>query len=233
MILGSFMLSIIIPIYNEEKVIADTLLNLTQQTVQDFEVIAVDGGSDDLSCEIVDRFENVKLLHAHKGRAKQMNFGAAVAKGEWLLFLHADTLLPNNAVEKINALHANAKIKSGGFRHCFSGDNWRLKLISYLDNYRCNRTRIIYGDQAMFVQRELFELIGGFPDMEILEDIYFSIDLKKHTQPILLDDYAVTDSRKFISMGIWRSLFRVAMIQLRVRLGLTVAKDYPFFTDAR
>ena len=61
------MLSIIIPIYNEEKVIADTLLNLTQQTVQDFEVIAVDGGSDDLSCEIVDRCENVKLLHAHKG----------------------------------------------------------------------------------------------------------------------------------------------------------------------
>lgn len=231
------MLSIIIPIYNEEKVIADTLQNLALQSSQDFEVIVVDGGSTDRSCNTLNKFTNnipsIKLLRASKGRARQMNFGAKHAQGEWLLFLHADTKLPNNAIETVIALKDSADSKSGGFKHCFSGDDWRLRLISYLDNYRCNKTRIIYGDQAFFVKRELFELIDGFPDKENLEDVYISIELKKYTLPVLLNSYVVTDSRKFISMGIWRSLFRVAMIQTRVRLGLAVAKDYPFFTDAR
>jgi len=149
------------------------------------------------------------------------------------LFLHADTLLPNQAIQKIESFSKDHNIKAGGFRHRFTGKDWRLKFISWLNNYRCSRNHIFYGDQAIFVERKLFNTIGGFPAQQILEDVFFSIELKKHTNPILLDTCVLTDSRKFTKMGIWRSLYRVAYIQTRVKFGLPMPSHYPFFTDAR
>lgn len=225
------MISIIIPIFNEEKVIADTLHQLTQQVSSGCEILVVDGGSTDSSCNIVGQHSDVTLLHSEKGRASQMNAGAKRAQGDWLLFLHADTLLPEQAIQEIKSL--NSDIQAGGFKHRFSGKDWRLRFISFLNNYRCSRNRVFYGDQAIFIRRGLFNTIGGFPVKQILEDVFFSIEVKKHTKPILLNSYVVTDSRKFTKMGIWRSLYRVANIQTRVRLGLPISNHYPFFTDAR
>ena len=227
------MISVIIPVLNEEKVIADTLSQLALQTSSDFEVLVVDGGSTDNSYNIVKQNKNVKLLSAEKGRATQMNAGANKAVGDWLLFLHADTLLPKHAIQSIASLSADPEIKSGGFKHRFSGKDWRLTFISWLNNNRCSRNHVFYGDQAIFVKRTLFNTIGGFPIKNILEDVYFSIELKKHTRPILLDSHVITDSRKFTKMGIWKSLYRVANIQTRVKFGLPITSHYPFFTDAR
>ena len=201
------MISIIIPVFNEEKVLENTLIQLRHHHAK-YETIVVDGGSNDRSCDIVRKFTDTTLMHANKGRATQLNAGAQIASGEWLLFLHADTLLPSNALVDIENLQLDSNNQAGGFRHRFSGNDWRLRLISILDNFRCQRNRIMYGDQAMFVRRELFETLGGFPDRAILEDLYFSVELNKYTQPILMHSYVTTDSRKFTEMGVWREFLR-------------------------
>ncbi len=225
------MISVIIPTYNEEKALPPTLEHILRQAGE-YEVIVVDGGSSDRTCQIVRAEPRVRLLTASKGRASQMNTGACIARGEWLLFLHADTVLPEGALRRLNALEADTACRAGGFRHRFSGDDWRLRLISWMDNVRTRMSGIIYGDQAMFVRRALFEQLGGFPQQPFLEDIAFSEKLKRATKPVLLDQYVVTDSRKFIQMGIWRSLARCAAILLCHGLRLPIA-GRAFFADIR
>jgi rSAM/selenodomain-associated transferase 2 len=236
------MISIVIPTYNEEKVLPSTLKSLFEQPGE-FEVILVDGGSSDGTLAILDDFKfrpsspltphpSRLTLSAPKGRASQMNDGAKEARGEWLLFLHADTVLPPQAVQRLNELEADHEVQAGGFMHQFSGDDWRLRLISFLDNFRCTRSRIIYGDQALFVRRSLFERLGGFPHQPILEDVAFCERLIKVTQPLLLFPPVVTDARKFVKMGIWRSFIRVLLIILHVEFRLPLLAR-TFFQDVR
>ena len=240
------------PAYNEERALPNTLRALfTQQG--DYEVIVVDGGSTDRTLAIVESFGFIDsasdvsrssdtsrdtlhvsrfTIHAPKGRASQMNAGAKEATGDWLLFLHADTVLPSGAIQRLNEMEADQAIQAGGFMHQFSGDDWRLKLISFLDNFRCIRSRIIYGDQALFVRRALFERLGGFPNQPILEDVDFCERLIAVTNPILLSPSVVTDARKFLKMGVWRSFLRVLLIILHVEFRLPVLPR-AFFQDVR
>ena len=237
------MISVIMPAYNEERALPNTLRALfTQQG--ELEVIVVDGGSTDGTMNVLEEFGFIPdashrtfhisrfTVHAPKGRASQMNAGATKATGEWLLFLHADTVLPSGAVQRLNEMEADQTIQAGGFMHQFSGDDWRLKLISFLDNFRCIRSRIIYGDQALFVRRALFEQLGGFPNRPILEDVAFCEKLIKITKPLLLSPSVVTDARKFLKMGIWRSFLRVLLIILHVEFRLPVLPR-AFFQDVR
>lgn len=237
------MVSVVIPAYNEEKAFPATLRALfTQQG--DFEVIIVDGGSTDRTLAVLADFSFFEypspltshpsriVLTAPKGRASQMNAGAKQATGEWLLFLHADTVLPPGAVQRLNKMEADQTIQAGGFMHQFSGNDWRLKLISFLDNFRCIHSRIIYGDQALFVRRALFEQLGGFPNRLILEDVAFCERLIAVTTPLLLSPSVVTDARKFLKMGVWRSFLRVLLIILHVEFHLPVLPR-AFFQDVR
>jgi len=225
-------ISVIIPVYNESCALPATLARLFAQS-DDFEVIVVDGGSSDDTRELAMREPRVRLLVAPKGRALQMNAGAEMAKGTWLLFLHADTLLPDRALATIQGLDANHH--AGCFGQRFSGNDWRLRLISRLHNLRCRWTRIIYGDQAMFVRRAMFEALGGFPAQPILEDVLFSQKLVQATRPVLLDSFVVTDARKFLRMGIWKSFGRVFLIMLCFELRLPLARlpAQRFFSDIR
>ncbi len=259
------MISVVIPTYNEEKALPNTMRQLLLQP-GDYEVIVVDGGSTDGTLELAkaivgdgrwaigDGSPKVDLktdrsvsnspspmayslrhwvvLSATKGRASQMNTGAKYATGEWLLFLHGDTILPPGAIQRLNALEADHTVRAGGFLHQFSGNDWRLRLISFLDNFRCARSRIIYGDQALFVRRRLFWQLGGFPAQPILEDVVFCERLIKVTSPLLLSPPVVTDSRKFVQMGIWRSFGRVLAIILHVEWGLPIL-PHTFFQDIR
>jgi rSAM/selenodomain-associated transferase 2 len=226
------MLSIIIPTLNEEKALPETLGVLFEQAT-DEEIIVVDGGSSDKTHKICASFPQINFIKSEKGRAKQMNAGARIASGDILLFLHADTLLPEHALATINTMINERRHEAGGFKHSFGSEDWRLKFISFLDNRRCQKTRIIYGDQAMFITRDLFNRHNGFPDADILEDVLFCEDLVRHTTPVIVDSYVRTDPRKFIKMGIWRSLYRVAAIQARHELKLPVANDHPFFSEIR
>lgn len=234
------MISVVIPAYNEEKVLPHTLQALFAQPGT-FEAIVVDGGSTDRTCAIVAGFaispqhsalSTVRLLTAPKGRASQMNAGAKQARGEWLLFLHADTILPVGALQRLNEMENDQTIQAGGFMHQFSGDDWRLRFISFLDNFRCTRSRVIYGDQALFVRHTLFEQLDGFPNQPILEDVAFCERLIRVTQPLLLPSAVVTDARKFVKMGIWRSFIRVLLIILHVEFRLPVLPR-TFFQDIR
>ena len=230
------MVSVVIPAYNEEKVLPHTLRELFYQC-GDYEVIVVDGGSTDRTFAVLAEFSFSEyppclLLTASKGRASQMNVGAKHATGDWLLFLHADTVLPPGAIQRLNEMEADQTIQAGGFMHQFSGDDWRLKLISFLDNFRCVRSRIIYGDQALFVRRALFGQLGGFPNRPILEDVAFCERLIAVTTPLLLSPSVVTDARKFLKMGVWRSFLRVLLIILHVEFHLPVLPR-AFFQDVR
>jgi rSAM/selenodomain-associated transferase 2 len=237
------MVSVVIPAYNEEQALPGTLDALFRQSGE-YEVIVVDGGSTDHTTPVLEGLGFVStplsrtpnsarfLLAAPKGRASQMNAGAGQARGEWLLFLHADTVLPSGAIQRLNGMEEDQSVQAGGFRHRFSGDDWRLKLISCLDNFRCARSRIIYGDQALFVRRTLFEQLGGFPNQPFLEDVAFCERLITVTTPLLLSPPVITDARKFVKMGVWTSFLRVLAIILHVEWGIPVLPR-AFFQDIR
>ena len=223
------MISIIIPVLNEERALPATLQHVFSQAGE-FEVIVVDGGSTDNTLAIVSQDSRIQLFTAATGRASQMNAGAQHASGDWLLFLHADTLLPRNALLSIEQL--SPEHQAGGFKHRFSGHAWNLRLISWMHNFRCRWTRIFYGDQAMFVRRELFTELGMFPNEPMLEDLLFSEQLVKVTRPVILDSYVITESRKFEQNGVWLSFWRVLLILASHELHLPIPAK-KFFANVR
>lgn len=223
------MISIVIPALNEERALPATLARIFRQ-LGEYEVIVVDGGSTDATIDIVQGDGRITCLSAKTGRASQMNAGADRASGDWLLFLHADTLLPDGALLTIENLPS--EIKAGGFSHRFSGNTLALRLVSWLHNFRCRRTRVFYGDQALFVRRSFFFELGAFPDEPILEDLLFGETLAAATRPMILDSEVITDSRKFEQNGVWLSLLRVILILVSHELHLpTPARN--FFSNVR
>ncbi|NKB36103.1 MAG: glycosyltransferase [Gammaproteobacteria bacterium] len=225
------MISVIIPVLNEEKALPQCVQNLLTQE-SDFETIIVDGGSTDNTKAIAGNFRNVLLVDSQRGRAAQMNTGASRANRDWLVFLHADTQLPANALHDIAALSADKTIQAGCFHQKFSGKHVLLRSISWLHNWRCNRSRIIYGDQCLFIRREFFRQLGGFPQTEILEDVMLSEKIVEVTRPLIMGQSVITDSRKFEQRGIVKSFLEIFIIMSCYELGLPVrAQD--FFSPVR
>lgn len=226
------LISVILPVLDEAIALPDTLAHLRRAILlhPDTEVIAVDGGSTDATREVLKRTPWLRVLDAPRGRALQQNAGAAVARGDVLLFLHADTWLPVTALAAIEAVARSAEFQYGGFQHRFSGDDWRLRMISKLHNFRCRKALTFYGDQALFVRRTTFARIGAFP-LRPAEDIALCEQLKLVARPVLLHEVATTSSRKFERMGVWRSLGRVLAILLCLRLGRPPPRA--FFADIR
>ncbi|TQV67791.1 glycosyltransferase [Exilibacterium tricleocarpae] len=210
------MISIIIPTLDEEQALPATLAALRSQHGIN-EVIVCDGGSTDATLAIAAdyrrRLPELRVISAPRGRGSQMNAAAKVARGEWLLFLHADTLLPHQGLEHLLQQADRHGFEAGCFTHRFSGRHWGLRLISWLHNCRFRKTRVIYGDQAMFVKASLFQLLGGFAEQQ-MEDVLFGEKLAQVCEPFMLPDKIVTDSRKFLQLGVWRALFYVIGIQL-------------------
>ena len=214
------MITVIIPALNEELALPATLQSLCAHS-GDLQIIVVDGGSSDSTADIARQFPGVELMQAPQGRALQMNAGAAAARGDLLLFLHADTLLPSAALELLRE-HSGPEEVWGGFRHRFSGSARPLRIVSALHNWRCGITGVFYGDQAMFVSRSLFDRVGGFPAEPILEDILLSERLLEEQPSVQLPAEVVTDSRKFEQMGPWRSFWRCLLILASYELRLPI-----------
>ncbi len=225
------MISVIIPVLNEEKALPQCLLNLFAQEA-DFEIIIVDGGSTDNTRAIAANYLNVQFLDSARGRAAQMNTGAAKAGGDWLVFLHADTQLPAHALHDITTLSSASDIRAGCFRHQFSGKHVLLRAISWLHNWRCRRSRIIYGDQCLFIRRDFFRQLGGFPQTDTLEDVMLSEKIIKTSQPVIMDQAVITDSRKFEQRGIVKSFLQVFIIMSCYELGLPL-RARSFFSAVR
>ena len=196
-------LSIVVPFLNESAQLPQ-LIDQLRQLQSECEVILVDGGSDDGSAELA-AAAGLRVISSGRGRARQMNAGAAVAGGDCLLFLHADTRLPRNAVEAVAKALAGKKCW-GRFDIRISGGSICFPLMAALVNWRSRISGIATGDQALFVRRELFERLGGFPDQPLMEDIELSKSLLPFSRPACIRARATTSGRRWQKYGVLRTV---------------------------
>src|SRR5262249_37351717 len=187
-------ISVIIPTWNEESCLAETLFLLRR--LRPHEIIVVDGGSSDATCRLA--AEADVLLHAPRGRAIQMNCGAVRATGDVLVFLHADCSLEPGALEEAERLLARPRIIAGCFRMTVRSHGWLYRAIDACATARVRLTGIMYGDQGLFLRPEQFERLGGFPPLHLMEDLFFSQQLRQHGR------IAVAAKRIFVSPRRWQ-----------------------------
>ena len=198
-------LSVIVPVLNEAAGISALLGELSRLRAEGCEVLIADGGSQDGGAEQAER-AGFPVLHAPTGRARQMNHGAAAARGEALLFLHADTRLPPGAVVSVTqALQAPGAVW-GRFDVRIDGRHPMLRVIGAMMNWRSRVSGIATGDQAIFVTRAAFERVGGYPDQPLMEDIELSRRLRALASPVCLRTPVVTSGRRWETRGVWRTM---------------------------
>ena len=227
---GPVKISVIVPALNEEKSIAATLRALAP--LQPYETIVVDGGSQDRTRALAAEF-NVKVIAAERGRARQMNRGAREASGEVLLFLHADTRLPATAFADIAAALGDPRYVGGRFDVALDGRHWMLPVVARLISYRSRVSQVGTGDQALFARREVFQRMGGFPDIPLMEDIAFCRALKHLGQVACLRSRVVTSARRWEADGVWRTIFRMWTLKLLYLIGVSPLRLKRFYADTR
>jgi rSAM/selenodomain-associated transferase 2 len=211
-------LSIIVPALNEEAGIVATLQALGSLRARGAEVIVVDGGSHDRTVEVA-RPHCDRLLAAPRGRAAQMNAGAGAARGEVLLFLHADTRLPDDADRHVvDALTASGRAW-GRFDVRITGTHPLLPVVAAMMNLRSRLTGIATGDQAIFVTRTAFAAVGFYPDIPLMEDIVLSRRLKRLSWPLCLRSRALTSGRRWEKHGVMRTILMMWRLRLAFFLG--------------
>jgi rSAM/selenodomain-associated transferase 2 len=223
-------ISVIIPVFNEESSIAVTLQSVVQ--LAPFEVFVVDGGSTDRTAEICQQF-GVKLLVSRRGRAQQMNYGAGRASGDVLLFLHADTRLPDSAFRDIATTLSGPDYLGGRFDVELEGKHWMLKVIGAMINTRSRLSKIGTGDQAIFVRRSVFEEIGGYPEIPLMEDIAFCRTLKRMGEIVCLTSRVVTSGRRWEIDGVWRTILKMWILKLLYLAGVSPNRLKQYYADAR
>lgn len=205
-------ISIVVPMLNEAAALPRLLADLRALERQGAEVLLVDGGSQDGSAGLAAQ-AGWRVLQAPRGRARQMNAGAAQATGEVLLFLHADTVLPEGALAAVDqALRAPGAVW-GRFDVVIEGQHPMLRVVAALMNRRSRWTGIATGDQAMFVTRNAFDAVGGFPDQPLMEDIELSARLRQRSRPACIGLPVRTSGRRWETRGVWRTI--VLMWRLR------------------
>jgi rSAM/selenodomain-associated transferase 2 len=209
-------LSIIIPVLNEAEQLA-AFLSALQAFRGRAEIVLVDGGSQDGSVEIATAWVD-QLLQSPKGRARQMNCGAKQAKADVLLFLHADTILPENAIDLIEKAIADGYLW-GRFDVRLDSPLPIFKVISFMMNWRSRLTGIATGDQAMFVTNQAFQAVNGFQDIDLMEDIALSSQLKKLAKPCCLSTKVVTSARRWLKHGIVKTILLMWWLRLCYFLG--------------
>jgi len=212
-------LSIVMPVLNEATGIEDALRALAPYRARGVEVIVADGGSGD---DTVARARALaeRVIKASRGRASQMNAGAAVAKGDVFIFLHADTRLPDNADALIADGLARSKRAWGRFDVRFDDGGW-LNVVAFMMNSRSWASGICTGDQTMFMTRAAFDEIGGIPPIALMEDVAASAKLKRLGHPLCLRERVTTSGRRWRQHGV----FRTILLMWRLRLAFFFGGD--------
>ena len=212
-------ISIILPVLNEQTSISGGLSRLQPLRQQDCELIIVDGGSRDQTMALAGPLAD-RVIASPKGRAAQMNAGAALAQSPLLWFLHADCLPPPDAAGIIRAALNDPARHWGRFDVRLSGCHPLLRMVETLMNLRSRLTGIATGDQGIFVRRELFERVGGYPALALMEDIALSRLLKRHGWPVCLRQRLQTSSRRWERDGILRTILLMWRLRLAYFLGV-------------
>ena len=218
-------LSIIIPVLNEASLIPSCLEKLRTLVDNKAEIIIVDGGSDDDSVSLARAYAD-KVVESTKGRAIQMNAGAAVAKGQCLLFLHIDTQLPPSVIQHSELIGEQC----WGF-YCLrlSSRYWAFRIIERLINFRSSLTSVATGDQCIMVGKELFKNIGGYRLIPLMEDVDISKRLRAIKKPIVIKDKVLTSSRRWEQYGIAKTILLMWRLRWAFFRGVdpaTFAKRY-------
>jgi len=216
-------LSVIVPALDEAESIVATLDSLRELQSRGHEVIVVDGGSRDgtaaLAAGLADR-----VLAAGAGRAVQMNAGARAATGDVFLFLHADSRLPGAADRLVLQGLAASGAAWGRFDVRVASGHPLLRMVEIMMNVRSRLTRICTGDQAIFVRREAFDAVGGYPAQALMEDIAISTRLRRLSAPLCLRERCVTSARRWESEGVLRTIALMWWLRLQYALGVTPAR---------
>jgi len=195
-------ISIIIPVLNEASNLSRVLPCLAFRP--EVEIVVVDGGSQDGSADVAGRY-NAKVIHTTPGRAQQMNLGAANAEGKILLFLHADTGLPEQFQILVEQTLTRPGVIAGAFDLKINGRQWGLRWVEWGVYWRSRLCQLPYGDQAIFLTVETFHTLGGFPDLPIMEDFVFVQHLKKLGQVAMAPASVLTSGRRWQRHGVLKT----------------------------
>jgi rSAM/selenodomain-associated transferase 2 len=212
-------LTIVVPTLNEAQCIVACLQGLRAWRKRGAEVIVADGGSTDATVMLAKPWAN-RVLVGPRGRAKQMNLGASTATGDVLMFLHADTQLPADAPAALDAALADAQVAWGRFDVQIDGAPPLLRLVAALMNLRSRHSGIATGDQAIFVRRDAFLRVGGFPDQPLMEDIELSKRMRKLSRPACLRQRVVTSGRRWERHNVLRTIALMWMLRALYWIGL-------------
>jgi len=199
-------LSIVVPVLNEAQQLPGLLDHLQHWQHRGCEIIIVDGGSSDGSQALIEA-HGFHVICAERGRARQMNVGAQGACGDILIFLHADTRLPQQADALVRHALLGGQNVWGRFDLRLEGRHGMLRVIAWMMNLRSRLTGIATGDQAIFVTVSAFNKIGGFADLPLMEDIQLSKDLLRTSRPACISHKAITSGRRWMEKGVWRTIW--------------------------
>lgn len=214
-------ISVIIPALNEETNILPTLKSL-RNLPGITEIIVADGGSTDNTVALASPL--AKVINSPRGRATQMNAGAREAGGDILLFLHADSRLPADGIKLVHQALQPPGVVGGGFRVKFDDNSFIFKLIALGSNLRAMFTKIFFGDQGIFVRRDTYLEIGGFPDIPIMEEWGFCQKLKTKGRLVQLPAAVLTSSRRWHKHGVWKTILLMHKLKILYLLGVSPAK---------
>jgi len=191
-------ISLILPVLDEASILAGALSNLPR--APDLEILLVDGGSTDATREVAGRFPQVRWVSAPRGRGVQMNAGARVARGDFFLFLHVDTVLTADHLAALRQAVADPRVRAGAFELRLTPPTPFLRMIAWGANWRCRLFRLPYGDQAIFVRRDLFAALGGFAPRHP-EDLDLVLRLRRLTRLRLLRPPVSSSGRRWLNHG--------------------------------
>ena len=223
-------ISVIIPAYNEERALPATLDRLLRQPGE-CEIILVDGGSSDRTRDIAKAEPRIRQLSAPKGRASQMNAGARVASGEWLLFLHADTQLPPNFRELIVTTLKHPQVVAGAFELAIDGRERSLRWVEILVKLRSHLLSLPYGDQGIFISKQAFLTSGGFANIPIMEDFEFIQRLKQQGHIAIAPGTVTTSGRRWQKLGVWQTTLINQLVIAGYYLGISPRKLRDFYPN--
>ena len=227
------MISIIVPIYNEEKTIRDFIYNLyCLHDIDKHEVLFIDGGSSDKTHEILDElsyFGYSYHISDKKGRANQMNYGAKISKGDILWFVHADSVLQKDVIQKI----LDCPTPVGCLKIRFYPNSIKMRMNALVSNMRASITNLAFGDQAIFIKREVFEEIGGYKDMPLMEDYRISEDLSAKSYKITVIDSPITTSTRRYKGKPLSTMWQMQKFQRMYRQGVHVEELAKLYKDIR
>ncbi len=224
------MISIVMPVLNEEKNIEETLQNVSKLK-GDFELLIVDGGSTDRTRELAQKYATV--LTSERGRAKQMNAGARMARGDILLFLHADSRLAPDALSKIESVLEDKNVVGGALKFHLDDDSPLFKLVSYLSNLRASISKVYTGDFGIFVRKSTFDMVNGFEEIELMEDIDLCKKLKKKGELVQPDAKIISSPRRMKKQGILRTWIHMQINRFLFFIGISPTRFSNFYKDVR